>query len=410
MSEEKISVKRIISIILLVTVGFGLFGADRFIVGTVSSEVLSWIAMGPWFYTVPYLAALCISLFAGPWCDYLGLRRVLLWGMILTSIGTGLSGLSRTVLDACVYRALTGIGDGLYYIGSAAYLGAILPRWRGFAVNMDNVTFIAVGPVCGMAAGYLLARGFGWSPMFWIVGVVGIPLAFLIYKYSMEIVVEKVRFREIAYYKAWSSVLKYRGAVLSGFAYFFYMLGGHIAIAWMVTYLLSRGFDIAMASILFLIPCIIGTLLSIPICIASDIVGRRPVLATLALLVIITAPFYLTMSPEMGIIELMVRTYAFNIPFWSIWALPVVVSQESAPPDLRGTATGLTVFLGFLAIDIFVPLTYYLTNVAAIPFLNVMLMMFMICGIGMLITTLLCKETCPRVLERKGLKPVYERA
>ena len=134
--------------------------------------------------------------------DLLGRVRSLMLTILLYSVFTGLSALSKTVWDFSVYRFLTGLGVGGEFAVGVSLVAEVMPdRARPFALGLLQA-LSAVGNIAaalvGMLQGYLTQRGhissdLGWRAMF-LVGTLPALLTLLI----MRRLKEPERWRAVA--------------------------------------------------------------------------------------------------------------------------------------------------------------------------------------------------------------------
>ncbi|MDR0207270.1 MAG: MFS transporter [Bacteroidales bacterium] len=105
--------------------------------------------------------------------DMYGRKRVYLWGIILFSVCTFLSGFSPTGTVLLNLRFLSGVGSAMMFGSSIAILTSIFPqekRGRALAINTAVVYIsIASGPLFGG----LLTHYFGWQSLFFFCGSLG---------------------------------------------------------------------------------------------------------------------------------------------------------------------------------------------------------------------------------------------
>ena len=124
--------------------------------------------------------------------DRIGRARTMLLAILLYSVFTGLSSLSGSFYDFCVFRFLTGLGVGGEFAVGVALVAEVMPdRARPYALGSLQA-FSAVGNISaaliGMALGGLVHAGYlesVWRPMF-VIGAIPALLVFVVFRRLKE--------------------------------------------------------------------------------------------------------------------------------------------------------------------------------------------------------------------------------
>ncbi len=126
--------------------------------------------------------------------DRIGRAKTMIWTILLYSLFTGLSALSRGVWDFAAYRFLTGLGVGGQFAVGVALVAEVMPdRARPFALGLLQ-GLSAVGNVSAaliqMGLGYLtssgqIAEATAWRYMF-VVGTLPALMAVVVFRYLKE--------------------------------------------------------------------------------------------------------------------------------------------------------------------------------------------------------------------------------
>ena len=119
-----------------------------------------------WPFTAYYLCFALALIPAGQYCQKVGSRNLVLGGLAL--IVTGLLSMTAvTTLEMAVFvRALTGLGQGILFIGVQSYILANSDRDNRTKANGIIVYGFQGGMISGMAIGSLLASEIGASGVF----------------------------------------------------------------------------------------------------------------------------------------------------------------------------------------------------------------------------------------------------
>jgi MFS transporter, Spinster family, sphingosine-1-phosphate transporter len=134
--------------------------------------------LGSAFTLVYALAALPFGL----WADR-GSRRVILGaGVLIWSLATLLTGVTRNFGQLFATRAVLGIGEASYFPAGTSLLGDFFARHlRGRVMSIWSAGS-AVGIALGFAGGALLAASFGWRAAFFASAAPGVLFAILAFR------------------------------------------------------------------------------------------------------------------------------------------------------------------------------------------------------------------------------------
>lgn len=172
--------------LLLATIAISMFldGLDGTIVNVALPEIADSYGIGvgdtSWVITVYYLMMAGLILVFGRICDMGAIKRILVIGMAVFTLGSLCCGLSPSLAFLLASRAFQGIGAAMI-ASSAVMLGVkYLPREKlGLGMSlvvMGSSLGVAVGPTLGA----ILTEYFSWHWIFFInvpVGIVAILLA-----------------------------------------------------------------------------------------------------------------------------------------------------------------------------------------------------------------------------------------
>jgi len=142
-----------------------------------SVSAIQWIVLA-------YLLTISSLLLAfGRLADLLGRKKVYVTGFVIFALGEFVAGLSGTVMQIVLARALAGVGGAMIQANGAAIVASVFPaEERGKALGL-NGTIVASGLVTGPTIGGLLTDALGWRSVFFLaipVGLLAIPFAALV--------------------------------------------------------------------------------------------------------------------------------------------------------------------------------------------------------------------------------------
>jgi MFS family permease len=173
-------------VVLLLGVGFGLVGMDRFVIGPLWNTIASDLGLDPGAIgTLAGLTAVAWGSFAiifGRLADRWGHRKILLGSIILYSALGGATGLAGSMAFFVVVRTLLGLFEGAYTPTSfAAVAVASKPSRRGLNQGLQQclVSFLGLA-LAPIIATQMLAAGLSWRVVFILIAAPGfIVVAFL---------------------------------------------------------------------------------------------------------------------------------------------------------------------------------------------------------------------------------------
>lgn len=109
--------------------------------------------------------------------DMVGRRKVFIWGVIVFTIFSVMSGSATTGASLIVYRFLSGVGSAMMFGTSTAILTSSVPtEKRGAALGMISATVyfsLAAGPFLGG----ILTQYFTWHSLFYVSALVSLMVA-----------------------------------------------------------------------------------------------------------------------------------------------------------------------------------------------------------------------------------------
>lgn len=169
--------------ILAAAVGYALDGFDLLILSFALSGIVVSFGIGNaeagLLTTLTLLGAVVGGIVFGILSDRVGRVRMLTWSILLFAVFTGLSAVSRGIVDLGFYRFVAGIGiGGEFGIGMTLAAEAVPPEWRARATS-----WVGIGFQIGVLAAALLSAPiialWGWRGLF-VVGVFPAVITFVL--------------------------------------------------------------------------------------------------------------------------------------------------------------------------------------------------------------------------------------
>jgi len=174
--------------VLLLAVGFGLVGLDRWMVAPLFPYMMRDLGLN--FQQLGNLIGVLAvawgawAIASGPISDRIGRKNILVWTMIAFSLLSSLSGLATGFASLMLIRGIMGIAEGAFTPASvAATSEASLPSRRGFNLGFQMSMFSLLGlGVAPILATQLLRVMPSWHWVFMVSAVPGLIVAVLCVK------------------------------------------------------------------------------------------------------------------------------------------------------------------------------------------------------------------------------------
>lgn len=353
MSTHKWDVRYEWKAVVLLALGFGLIGLDRFIILPLFPVIVKDLALD--YQDIGNISgALAITwgvaaLFMGGISDRIGRRKVLIPAVIGFSLLAGVSGFAAGAASLILIRALMGFAEGAYVPASiAATLESSKPSRRGLNLGIQQLS----SPLLGLALGPIIATQLldvvpSWRWVFVIVSLPGFVVAYLMYRLLRDThAVASVAAGGLATKHSWTEVLRYRNVRLNMLVMLCLCTGVFVVFAMLPNYLTDY-LHLSMEQMGFVlsatgIGAIVGQLVLPGL---SDYFGRKPIMifsflvASLCVLLMIQ-----TGAEPVRLFILMFLTMGCILAMICLTVGPL--TTESVPPGLMSTATGLVVGVG----------------------------------------------------------------
>jgi EmrB/QacA subfamily drug resistance transporter len=147
-----------------------------------------------WVVTAYLLAQTVVTPLYGKLGDLYGRKRVLQFAVVLFLIGSALCGMSRSMLQLILFRAIQGLGGGGLMVGTQAAIGDVVPpRERGRYQGLFGAVF-GVSSVAGPLLGGFFTSHFTWRWIFYINLPLGI-VALVVLATTLPSVSNRIRHR-----------------------------------------------------------------------------------------------------------------------------------------------------------------------------------------------------------------------
>lgn len=173
--------------IVLLTLGFGLVGLDRWIMAPLAPSImrdlnLSYQDIGLIFGALGLTWGI-FSIIMGNISDKIGHRKILIFSLIFFSLTSGFSGSAMGLVSLIFIRSLMGVAEGAFCPTSfAATALAAKPKRRGAMQGLQQSGYALFGLGLGpIIATQLLLVVPSWREVFWIVAIPGFIISLLMY-------------------------------------------------------------------------------------------------------------------------------------------------------------------------------------------------------------------------------------
>jgi predicted MFS family arabinose efflux permease len=335
--------------VLILSLGFGLVGIDRFLISTMYPTIAKELGLGYGdIGTITGVLALAwggAALLMGNLSDRIGQRRVLVGSLIVFSILIGGSGLAAGLGGLLLVRAVMGFADGAFTPASiAATVNASPPERHGRNVGFQQTMLVLFGlGLSPLLVGFLLREGVDWRYIFVIFTIPGLLIAWATWRIIPD---SPKRDVESSSVKDWLAVLRHRNIWLLMGGMFCWLTCLIITSAFMPSYLVDhlKLSDLQMGSVMSSIGfgAMAGTII---LSWLSDLIGRKPVM----ILGSIGALVGLILLNQTGASVTALFAVLFFIHFCNNALITMTVgpiATETVPLALMTTASGMVIAAG----------------------------------------------------------------
>ncbi|MFX7659670.1 MFS transporter [Acinetobacter baumannii] len=345
--------------VLLLTLGFGLVGLDRWIMAPLAPSImrdlsLSYQDIGLIFGALGLTWGI-FSIIMGNLSDKIGHRKILIPSLFIFSLASGFSGAATGLISLILIRSLMGVAEGAFCPTSFASTAvAAKPSRLGTLQGLQQSGYALFGLGLGpIIATQLLLFVPSWREVFWVVAIPGFILAILMYfvirepKDTHSHTLQQFEIKNRPAVKVnWFELLKTKNVILSMLGLFCTMSCIFVVSAMLPMYLEnylqlnSMQMGVVVSAIgfggflgQFLVPTL------------SDWMGRK----LTCILAFIGSSIFIVSFMNTGAIVTALFINIFILSFFSFGLVALItgpIATESAPLGLVASSIGLVVGAG----------------------------------------------------------------
>lgn len=351
---KTLNTRKMVLVSVLCGLGYMMYSVDRMVmstsVGLIAKEfgldkATSGLLLSSFFYG--FIALLFVG---GILSDKLSGKSVLIFGVVLFSIATGLTGMATGLGMMLFYRILTGIGEGVFWPAASLEVANVTTEKQRTTVMSLYWAGYPIGGFLGTWLGANIGPAYGWRMVFFVAGILGVIIAVL-----YGVLVKPTRSNVSEYSKPKerapiSLIFKNRSVMILAFYYFILLSGWWIVLLWAPTFLMNtKHMSLAVggtiASLLGLSGALGGYLIG-RYCDKGSMQRRNRVLIWITLLsgllmaaLVLDLPIWLT-----AIVILLLGFFGYPIT-------PVVlaITSQIVSKELTGSAVGFVMNIGMVA-------------------------------------------------------------
>lgn len=397
--------------VVLLALGFGLVGLDRWLIAPLFPSIMRDL------HLTAQDVGNCIGILGLSWgifaalmggiSDKIGRRKVLIPAIIVFSLLSGFSGLAGGLMSLLAVRALMGVAEGSFCPTSfAATADASHPKRRGFNLGLQQSGFALFGLALSPIIATQLLSVMSWRGVFALVSIPGLILGLLMFRVIREPQGAPKPVATTAARGNWRDVLKSRNIRVAMAALFCAMTGVFVLGAMLPLYLTEYlSLDTQRMGVVVSAIGFGGFIGQFGLPGLSDLVGRR--VASIVGFAGTAVMLYLFRGLGAQPVELFAVLFVasfFTLGLVSLLSGPV--ATEAAPVGMISTAIGVVVGAGEIfgggvapALAGFVATHFGIQNILWLPICAVLL------GIGV---SLLLEETAPAILRRRNIRAALE--
>lgn len=350
--------RKLILVTILCGLGYMMYSVDRMVmsssIGLISkqfgmSKGQSGILMSSFFYgfvVLLFIGGILSDKFTG--------KTVLIWGLSIFSLATGLTGLATGFGVMLVYRIVTGFGEGLFWPAASQEITRVSTEEQRTTVMSLYWAGYPIGGFLGTWLGALIGPHYGWRPVFLIALVLGLVVAVLygvLVKHRVSddgtVADAKVQLVEKVPLRA---MFREPTVVVFGVFYLLLMSGWWIVLLWAPTFMMttkhmSLGVGGTIASLMGLSGALGGFVIG-RFCDKGSIQRRKQ---TLIWMTVFTAILMALMNLNMPVWLLVIVVLLLGFFGYPITPVVMTLTSQVVPVSIAGSAIGLVMNIGMLA-------------------------------------------------------------
>lgn len=342
--------------------------------------------------------------------DRIGRKKVLLPSIIFFSVMSWFTGLTRSFAGMMAVRGLLGFGEGAVFSVSVATLSEeSTPARRGLNIGTFQCGYPLIGVGVGAMICTQLAHYFGWRPVMFIVGIPGLVLAAILGRLMMEPRSTFLKAENLSGETAggagegrpgFFAALKYRNVWVSTLVSCLFMNWLYNLTTFVALFLTQlRGIPLTTAGTIISVMGFGGFAGMILLSGLSDQFGRKP----LILISTFCAGIFTLLFIVAGSNPFVLVCISFLIGIFAMGSYPIwlsVITSESVPVYLAGSAVGIPVAIGELFGAVLMPVIG--GSLADIYGLQTPMYLAGVAPLIATVISLLYRETAPKVLARRA--------
>jgi MFS family permease len=309
------------------------------------SSTISGVLLSSFFYG--FIAFLFIS---GIVSDRLTGKPVLIFGLVTFSLATAFTGFASGLTSLIVFRIITGIGEGFFWPAASLEVANATSEKQRTTVMSLYWTGYPIGGFLGTWLGATLGSSYGWRPVFFVAGGLGLVIA-LCYALMVRPAPKKVEpLAPTAAKVGLATLFANRGVVLMALYYFVLLSGWWIVLLWAPSFLMKvKHLPIGMAGTIAGLLGLAGALGGVLIgryCDKGDFTRKRTALIGVTLVSGVAMAALAIDLPMTGVVLVVLLLGFIGYP-----VTPMVLSftSELVPPVQRGAALGFVTNVGMIA-------------------------------------------------------------
>ncbi|MDQ7093373.1 MFS transporter [Desulfosporosinus sp. PR] len=160
---------------------------------TISKAFNAGFASLQWIALSYLLAVTSLIVGIGRIGDIFGKKSIFAWGIIIFTAASLLCGVSTSIYELIIFRALQGIGGSILMALSFAIAGDLIPREKLIQSMAVLTSMLPIGFALGPSVGGILISLFSWRAVFYFNIPIGLVALLLVRKFPEIAVSEKVQ-------------------------------------------------------------------------------------------------------------------------------------------------------------------------------------------------------------------------
>lgn len=166
----------------IMALGYAVYAADRTVLSAMLKPLSASLSLSNesigLLVAAQFIGVFAVVFISGYLSDKYGPKKVVLIGVVVFTVFTGLIGIAENFPEAFVFRLLSGVGEGIFWPAAMSAVANHFGANKGFALGIFYAGFDLGGAAGNYIGGSAFALTSDWRVAFFVAPLLGIPVIF----------------------------------------------------------------------------------------------------------------------------------------------------------------------------------------------------------------------------------------